>query len=133
MSFTWDYRSFNTPEKIEQAAKDLFPRTPTSNYKLIDPAASIQRPYPDIAWLQIVYTFDTNLVGASGVLNLIKTKDGFKIWTLHTAIESLIGHPEIPNMDGHMIGDKSWHNQRIEDGNLESVEPEVIVIGGGHW
>ena len=133
VAFTWDYRSFNTPANIKKAAKDLFPRTPTSNYKLIDPAPSIQRPYPDIAWLQIVYTFNTNLVGASGVLNLIKTKDGFKIWTLHTAIESLIGYPEIPNRDGHMIGNKSWHDQRIEDDNLELVEPEVIIIGGGHW
>ncbi|KAK6384353.1 hypothetical protein LTS17_001916 [Exophiala oligosperma] len=132
VSFTWDYRSFNTPKNIEKAAWDLFPRTPTRNYKLIEPAPSIQRPYPDIAWLQIVYSFETNLVGATGVLNLIKTTDGFKIWTLHTAIESLIGHPEVPNRDGHMTGDKSWHNQRIEDDNLEGVEPQVLVIGGGH-
>ncbi|KAJ9497387.1 hypothetical protein H2202_007191 [Exophiala xenobiotica] len=132
VAFTWDYRSFNTPKNIENAASDLFPRTPTRNYKLIDPAPSIQRPYPDIAWLQIVYSFETDLVGASGVLNLVKTTAGFKIWTLHTAIESLNGHPELPNADGHMIGDKSWHHQRIEDDNLEGVEPEVVVIGGGH-
>jgi hypothetical protein len=133
VAFTWDYRSFNTPKNIENAASDLFPRTPTRNYKLIDPAPSIQRPYPDLAWLQIVYSFETDLVGASGVLNLVKTTSGFKIWTLHTAIESLNGHPELPNADGHMIGDKSWHHQRIEDDNLEGVEPEVVVIGGGHW
>ncbi|KAJ9649829.1 hypothetical protein H2198_010847 [Neophaeococcomyces mojaviensis] len=130
--FTWDYRSFNTPKNIEKAASDLFPRTPTRNYKLIEPLPSIQRPYPDIAWLQVVFSFDTDLVGASGVLNLVKTKSGFKIWTLHTAIESLNGHPEIPNRDGHMTGDKSWHNQRIEDDNLEGAEPEVLVVGGGH-
>lgn len=133
MAFTWDYRSFNTAKNIEKAAGDLFPRTPTRNYRLIDPTPSIQRPYDDLAWLQIVYSFDTNLVGASGVLNLIKANDGFKIWTLHTAIESLIGRPEVPNRDGHMIGDKSWHNQRIEDDNLDGIEPEVIVVGGGHW
>ncbi|KAI1629437.1 putative monooxygenase protein [Exophiala viscosa] len=132
VAFTWDYRSFNTPKKIEEAASDLFPRVPTRNYNIIDPAPSIQRPYSDIAWLQIVYTFETDLVGASGVMNLVKTRDGFKIWTLHTAIESLNGHPEVPDRDGHMIGDKSWHNQRIEDDNLEGVEPEVIVVGGGH-
>lgn len=131
--FTWDYRTFNTPRIIEKAASDLLPRTPTRNYKIIDPSPSIQRPYPDISWLQVVFSFDTDLVGASAVLNLVKTKNGYKIWTLHTAIESLNGHPEIPNKDGHMTGDKSWHNQRIEDGNLEGVEPEVIVIGGGHW
>lgn len=131
--FTWDYRSFNTPRIIEKAASDLFTRTLTRNYKIIDPAPTIQRPYPDIAWLQVVFTFETDIAGASGVLNLIKTDTGFKIWTLHTAIESLHGFPEMPNRDGHMTGEKSWHNQRIEDDNLDGIEPEVLVIGGGHW
>ncbi|CAH0055956.1 unnamed protein product [Clonostachys solani] len=132
IAFTWDYRSFNTPQKIGEAAGDLFARTPTKNYQLTDPLPVIQRPYHDIAWLQIAYSFDTDLVGASGLLNLIKTTSGYKIWTLHTAIESLTGHPELPNRDGHMVGDKSWHQQRIVDDNLENVEPEVVVIGGGH-
>lgn len=131
--FTWDYRSFNTPKKIKQAASDLLPRVSTRNYKIIAPEPAFQKPYPDIAWLQVVFTFDTDLVGASGVLNLIKTRDGLKIWTLHTAVESLNGYPELPNRDGHMTGDKSWHKQRIEDDNLVNIEPEVIVVGGGHW
>lgn len=79
VAFTWDYRSFNTPKNIEKAAADLFPATPTSGYRLIDPSPSIQRPYPDIAWLQLAFGFDTNLVGASGVRNLIKTTAGYKI------------------------------------------------------
>lgn len=133
VAFTWDYRTFNTPSNIRKAATDLFPRTPTRNYQIIDPAPCIQRPYGDIAWLQLVFSFETDLVGASGVLNLIKTSDGLKIWTLHTAVESLNGYPEVPNRDGHMTGEKSWHAQRIEDDNLDGVEPEVIVIGGGHW
>ena len=131
--FTWDYRSFNTPKNIAKAASDLFPRTPTKNYKLIEPTPSIQRPYPDIAWLQLVFAFETDLAGASGVLNLIKTTGGLKIWTRNTAIESLHGFPELPNRDGHMTGDKSWHAQKAEDDNLEGIEPEVLVIGGGHW
>lgn len=131
--FTWDYRTFNLPPKIQKAAADLFPRTSTSNYRLLDPEPSIERPYKDIAWLQIVYGFDTDLAHASAVLNLIKTKSGYKIWTLHTVIEGLQGSPEIPNRDGHMTGFKSWYEQRAEDDNLEGVEPEVIVIGGGHW
>ncbi|KAJ9132188.1 Flavin-containing monooxygenase [Pleurostoma richardsiae] len=130
--FTWDYRTFNTPLKIQKAAADLFPRIPSSNYRFIDPKPSIERPYPDLAWLQIVYSFDTDLAYASAVLNLVKTKSGYKIWTLHTVIEGLRGFPEIPSKDGHMTGFKSWYDQRAEDDNLEGVEPEVIVIGGGH-
>lgn len=57
--FSWDYRSFNTPKHIEKAASDLFPRTPTQNYQFVEPAPAVERPYPDLAWLQIVYSFDT--------------------------------------------------------------------------
>ena len=131
--FSWDYRSFNTPKHIEKAASDLFPRTPTQDYQFIEPAPALQRPYADLAWLQTVYSFDTDLVNASAVLNLIKTKSGYKIWTLHTVIEGLHGHPEVPNKDGHMNGDKSWHSQRIEEDNLDGIEPDVLVIGGGQW
>ncbi|PYI09768.1 hypothetical protein BO78DRAFT_415327 [Aspergillus sclerotiicarbonarius CBS 121057] len=79
----------------------------------------------------LMFAFDTDLVGASGALNLVRTKSGYMIWSLHTAIEGLQGHPEVPARDGHMTGDKSWYAQRLEDDNLEGVEPEVIVIGGG--
>ncbi|KAE8370291.1 putative flavo protein [Aspergillus caelatus] len=130
--FSWDYRSFNTPKHIAKAASDLFPRTPTRNYQFIDPAPSVERPYPDLAWLQILFSFDTDQVSASAALNLIKTKSGYKIWTLHTVIEGLHGHPELPPQDGHMTGDKSWYEQRMEDNNLDGIEPDVVVIGGGH-
>lgn len=131
--FTWDYRSFNTPKNIEKAASDLFPLTPTKNYKIIDPAPSVQRPYPDIAWLQVMYSFDTDIASASGALNIIKTNSGYKIWSLHTVIEGLHDYPELPIKDGHMTGTKSWYEQRAEEDKLDGVEPDVIVIGGGHW
>ncbi|KAE8375835.1 putative flavo protein [Aspergillus bertholletiae] len=130
--FTWDYRSFNMPKHIEKAASDVFPRTPTRNYQFIDPAPSVERPYPDLAWLQILFSFETDLATASGAVNLIKTKSGYKIWTLHTVMEGLHGYPELPPKDGHMTGDKSWYDQRAEEDNVENVEPDVIIIGGGH-
>lgn len=80
-----------------------------------------------------MYSFDTDLTHASAILNLVKTESGYKIWTLHTVIEGLRGFPEIPSKDGHMTGFKSWYEQRAEEDSLEAVEPEVIVIGGGHW
>ncbi|PLB51483.1 putative flavo protein [Aspergillus steynii IBT 23096] len=129
--FSWDYRSFNTPGRIQRAASDLFPRTPVRNFELIDPMPSVERPYPDLSWLQVMFSFHTDLVSASGALNLVNTKSGYRIWSLHTVIEGLNGHPEVPAGDDHMTGDKSWYSQRAEDDNLEGVEPDVIVIGGG--
>ncbi|KAJ5731797.1 Flavoprotein [Penicillium malachiteum] len=124
--FTWDYRSFNIRSKIEKAASDLFSQTSVQHEKLIDPSPSIQRPYTDITWMQAVYSFDTDVASASAVMKIVKTGEGFKLWTLHTAME------EVPNPDGHMVVNKSWCDRRAEDNNLDGVEPDVVVVGGGH-
>ena len=50
---------------------------------------------------------------------------------MHTAIEGLLNFPELPNRDGHMVGDLSWHNQRLKDHEFEHHDPSVVIIGGG--
>ncbi|OWZ61949.1 hypothetical protein AYX14_06962 [Cryptococcus neoformans] len=128
--FTWEYRTFNGPESILKAASDLFPTTPVKNFRLLDPAPAVARPYPDLAFLQVHFAFDTDVVGASGVANLVNTDAGAKLWTLHTVIESLHGYPELPNRDGHMIGLESWSEQRKQD--TDAVQPQVVIVGAGH-
>lgn len=127
--FTWDYRTFNFKDKIEQAARDLIPNTPCTNFKFLKPEPSIVRPYPDLAYLQFSITFDTHLANASAVINAVKTADGWKIWTMHSVIEGLLNYPEVPPQDGHMTGENSWELQRELDDS--SVEPEVLIVGGG--
>ncbi|OCF40872.1 flavin-containing monooxygenase [Kwoniella heveanensis CBS 569] len=129
LAFTWDYRTFNFKENIGRAARDLLPTTKAKNLRFLTPAPKIQRPYPDLAYLQIVFAFDTELAGAHAVLNAVHTTEGWKIWTLHTVIESLHDFPELPPADGHMTGEVSWEKQRAIDD--DQVVPEVVVIGGG--
>jgi cation diffusion facilitator CzcD-associated flavoprotein CzcO len=64
-------------------------------------------------------------------MTLILTSQGYKIWTLNTVIDSLHGHPEIPERDGHMTGPHSWEAQRAIDTDFEGMDPEVLIIGGG--
>jgi len=130
--FTWEYRTFNGADKIFQAAQDLLPRTTVADVKLILPAPKVERPYSDLHYVQINLALNTDVAGASVVLNLVNTSSGLRIWTMHTAIENLHQFPELPNRDGHMIGDLSWHHQRAADHDFESHEPEVVIIGGGH-
>lgn len=87
--FSRNHRPSNTPKNIEKAASNLFPRTAPRNYKIIDPTPSVERPYPDIVWLRVLYSFDTDLASASGTLNLIKARTGCNIWSLRTVIEGL--------------------------------------------
>ncbi|CAG5186715.1 uncharacterized protein ALTATR162_LOCUS11681 [Alternaria atra] len=130
LSFTWDFRTFNWRPAILKAATDLFPHTRARNFHFLRPAPKIARPYPDIAHLQFVVSFETDTVVASAVINSVLTKnDGWKIYTMHTVAEDLIDHPEVSPEDGHMTGLISWEKQRALD--VDAADPEVLIIGGG--
>ncbi|VUC36501.1 unnamed protein product [Clonostachys rosea] len=128
LSFTWDYRTFNFREAILKAATDLFTTTAT-NFKLLKPDPNVARPYPDFSQLQFVVSFETQDVVASAVINSVLTKDGWKIYTMHTAAEKLKKFPEVPVADGHMTGPVSWEKQRAID--VDAADPEILIIGGG--
>ncbi|CAG9983709.1 unnamed protein product [Clonostachys byssicola] len=128
LSFTWDYRTFNFREAILKAATDLF-TTKATNFQLLKPEPNIARPYPDFSQLQFVVSFETQDVVASAVINSVLTKDGWKIYTMHTAAEKLKKFPEVPVADGHMTGPVSWEKQRAID--VDAADPEILIIGGG--
>lgn len=111
------------------AASDLFKTTVAKNFALLDPAPSISRPFPDFAQLQFVVSFDTDVVGASAVITAVYTKEGWKIYFMHSVAESLKSFPEVDPYDGHMTGSVSWETQRALD--IDNAEPEVLIIGGG--
>lgn len=66
---------------------------------------------------------------ASAVINAVLTKDGWRIYTMHTVAEGLKQFPEQEAPDGHMTGITSWESQRSE--TINTVDPEVLIIGGG--
>ncbi|KAF2829605.1 FAD/NAD(P)-binding domain-containing protein [Ophiobolus disseminans] len=129
LSFTWDYRTFNFRPAIVAAAKDVFPTTKVSSFGILTPAPKISRPFPDFEQLQFVISFETDVVNASAVVTAVYTKDGWKIYTMHTVAESLKQFPEVPPNDGHMTGAISWEARRQKE--TDTVEPEVLIIGGG--
>jgi hypothetical protein len=129
LSFTWDYRTFNFQPAILKAATDLFPTVKATNFRFLTPAPVILRPYPDFAQLQFVISFETDLVLASAVINSILTKDGWKIYTMHTVAEKLKQYPELSPADGHMTGPVSWERQRAQD--IDAADPEILIVGGG--
>ncbi|VUC28219.1 unnamed protein product [Clonostachys rosea] len=129
LSYTWDFRTFNFQPAILKAASDLFPQTKARNFAFLAPAPKVDRPYPDYAQLQFVVSFETEIVKASAVINAVLTKNGWKIYTMHTVAEELLQFPELPPADGHMTGLISWEKQRAQD--VDSANPEVLIIGGG--
>ena len=94
LSFTWDFRTFNFREAILKAATDLLPQTKARNFNFLEPAPTVSRPYPDFSQLQFIVSFETELVFASAVINAVLTKDGWRIYTMHTVAEGLKQFPE---------------------------------------
>lgn len=131
VALTWDYRTFNWRSAILKAATDLLPENPISKVTVIDPPPTVERPYEDLSFVQAHIGFQTNKVGATALCNIVLTKDGYKIWTFNSAIESLHGFREVPERDGHMTGPHSWTQQREIDISMEDSEPEVLIVGGG--
>jgi hypothetical protein len=129
LAFTWDYRTFNFKPAILKAATDLLPKTRAANFKFLNPAPNVSRPFPDFAQLQFIVSFETDLVNASAVVNAVLTKEGWKIYTMHTVAENLKQFPEVPAADGHMTGSISWEKQRALDS--DAANPEILIIGGG--
>lgn len=129
LSFTWDFRTFNFRPAILKAATDLFPTTKATNYDFLKPAPEVSRPYDDLTFLQFVVGFETELVKASAVIKAVLTQEGWRIYTMHTVAEGLKQFPEHGPDDGHMTGITSWESQRAKA--VDTVEPEVLIIGGG--
>lgn len=129
LSFTWDFRTFNFRETILNAAADLLPQAKARNFSFLEPAPSVSRPYPDFSQLQFVVSFETEIVLASAVINAVLTRDGWRIYTMHTVAEGLKQFPEKPAPDGHMAGITGWESQR--SAAINTANPEVLIIGGG--
>lgn len=129
LAFTWDYRTFNFRPAILKAARALFATTHASNFQFLEPAPFLDEPYNGYKKLQIVVSFDTQLASASAVINAVFSKQGWKIYTMHTVLEQLRQYPEISPPDGHMEGAISYDEQRRID--VDGIAPEVLIIGGG--
>ena len=74
-------------------------------------------------------SFETEVVTASAVVNAVLTKDGWRIYNMHTVAEKLKQFPEVPPTDGHMTGAVSWEKQRAMD--VDAADPKILIIGGG--
>lgn len=61
----------------------------------------VRRPYPDLSFVQVHRGFNTDVLGASSVVNLILTPGGYDIWALNSVIEPLNVFPQLPDRDGH--------------------------------
>ncbi|OJA14210.1 hypothetical protein AZE42_11318, partial [Rhizopogon vesiculosus] len=93
----------------------------------------LQRPYPDLAWIQAFFDFETTVSLTSGVFRLVPLADGsWKAHTIFTNLEDLKGFPEQtgPRREFEPNHGK-WAAKRAREIEFIDDEPSIIVIGGG--
>ncbi|KAF9448561.1 FAD/NAD(P)-binding domain-containing protein [Macrolepiota fuliginosa MF-IS2] len=143
LSLTWDFRTFEGTARIRKFLADRLQDAKVSNLQLKTTndgqglAPFFAQPFPDLAWIMGMFTFETNVGLASGIFRLVPTLDKqqelqWKAHCIFTNLEDLKGFPE---KIGHLRNQESdhgkWESLREKEKSFENGDPTVLVVGGG--
>ncbi|KAH6909258.1 flavin-containing monooxygenase [Coprinopsis sp. MPI-PUGE-AT-0042] len=145
LALTWNFRSFESTENIRKFLTDRLAGAEMKNFRLAESGGGdegfhaqalpphIQRPSPDLAWIQLMFTFDTKSGGGQGVVKLVpqvETKSVstdpkvvWKAYTIFTALMSLHGVVE-----KNPVAEKPTEHSR---GGEKEHTKTVLIIGAG--
>lgn len=92
------------------------------------------RDFGGVTILQFFHKFSTKFGAGQGVANLISINSEWKIWTMFTSLQEIVGGEErvgISRPDGHeqLVGGKNWLDVRKQEAAFDSKEPVVLIIG----
>ncbi|KAL1678256.1 hypothetical protein EV122DRAFT_212285 [Schizophyllum commune] len=133
LALTWDFRTFHGADKIRSFLTDQLPVMHPRDFRLTPGSAGLFRQYTDLVWVNALFTFETDVGLASGVLRLVPQKTGpWKCAILFTNLEDLKGFPERagphrnPNPNHGL-----WEAQRKQELAFDNTNPTVLIMGAG--
>ncbi|KAK9234083.1 hypothetical protein V1525DRAFT_414198 [Lipomyces kononenkoae] len=133
VAFTSDFRTIAKPN-IGQAAIDRLPVVQANNAKLSTPVPALACPFPDVAFIEVHFTFDTKIGPGVGVVKLIPsdaTKYGAYI--LFTYLDGVKGHtPQLGAYRKHGEHNTKDSYDDLRAQQLDNPQPDVLIVGGGH-
>lgn len=136
LALTWDFRTFEGSAKIGTFIGARLAHAGVSNVKSVAPP-ELQRPFPDIAWIQVIFTFETTVGFCSGVARLVPLAEAngtaWKAHCVFTTLDGLKGFPEkIGPLRSHEANHGKWEAARAKEVLFENADPTVLIVGGGH-
>ena len=135
LALTWSFRTFEGTLKIKRFLEDRLALAEIKNLKLKHPSyAQLQQPYPDLAWIQALFEFETNVGLCSGVVRLVPQADGtWKAHSIFTALDDLKGFPEkIGRLRDSETFRGNWSAALAKERSYADRNPTVLIVGGGH-
>ncbi|KAJ6539575.1 hypothetical protein B0H19DRAFT_1213485 [Mycena capillaripes] len=132
LALTWDFRTFQGPT-LQKFLADRLPEAQMSALQLKDEYLELKRPYPDLAWIEAMFTFETRIGLGSGVFRLIPGKDAaWKAHCMFTNLEDLKGFPEkVGPLRESTPSHGKWEVARRRSAAFEDGDPTVLIVGGG--
>ncbi|KAF7378296.1 Flavin-containing monooxygenase [Mycena sanguinolenta] len=134
LALTWDFRTFHGVSDIQRFLSDRLAVSKLANLRIKEGSPIFLRPYPDLAWINIMFDFETHVGLASGVVRLVPMSNGdWKAHCMYTNLEDLKGFPEqIGSLRNHAPNHGKWEQERQQTMSFRGEDPVVIIIGGGH-
>lgn len=133
LALTWEFRTFEGKQRIQTFLQDQLGSSGFGNLQIKPDTVELQQLYPDLAWIQGIYTFETAVGKGSGVFRLVPTSTGrWLAYILYTNLEELKGFPEQIGANRNFKPNHGmWPAQRHREINFEGSEPIVVIIGAG--
>ncbi|TFK70710.1 FAD/NAD(P)-binding domain-containing protein [Pluteus cervinus] len=134
LALTWDFRTFKGSSRISQFLSDRLHLTSPTNFKLRPELTKFHQPFPDLAWVQLIFDFETDIGLGFGIARLVPTSSGeWKAHVVFTNLEELKGHPEKTGPLRNFSPDHGqWETSRLAEKEFRDSDPTVLIIGGGH-
>jgi NAD(P)-binding Rossmann-like domain len=140
LALTWDFRSFSGLPTIIQFLSDRLGTVHPTAFVLRDDASlALQQPFEDLAWISLMFDFETDVGIASGITRLVPTANGeWKACVVFTNLEDL---KKFPERISHLRNDEMTHGMWAEDRKRQNEfitndgkvqDPVVVIVGGGH-
>ncbi|OBZ79359.1 putative indole-3-pyruvate monooxygenase YUCCA8 [Grifola frondosa] len=131
LALTWEFRTFHGRAIVKKFLQDRLASSKFSSLKLVD--ALLETPYPDLAWIQGQFDFETDIGTGSGVFRLVPSSSGvWKGFTIYTNLESLKAFPESVGPRRNFLPNHGkWKSGRDHEKEFVESDPQVLIIGGG--
>ncbi|KAK9327658.1 hypothetical protein V1520DRAFT_348266 [Lipomyces starkeyi] len=133
VAFTNDFRTI-AKVNVRHAATDRLPVVHASNVKLTTPLPAFASPFPDVAFIEVHFTFETRTGPCVGVAKLIPVSETkYAAYVLFTILDGVHGYcPQIHANRAHGEHNTKDSYDAIRAEDVDNPNPDVIIIGGGH-
>ena len=133
LALTWEFHTFHGTEKILAVLADRLALTKMHDLRLREAYVQLEQPFPDLAWISLMFDFATATGAATGIARLVPTASGaWKAHVVFTNLESLTAFPEkVGPLRNQEPNHGKWAAQRRREAEFLDGDPAVLIIGAG--